>query len=373
MNILDAIPKAFGPDYAACRRLFLDSAKAAGGSLEAHNNPNSGPKGEPLACDTAWFGPSDAGRVLVVVSATHGVEGFCGSGIQNDWLLSGGPSGLPRDTAILLIHALNPHGFAWLRRVTEEGCDLNRNGINFNEPLPENTGHDALVDCFVPADLKPETIAAADAQIQTFRAEHGEKIYQAARKAGQYAHAHSIFFGGFGPTWARQTLETIIERYELAERRLVTILDVHTGLGPHGHGEPICGHKRGTKGFDRVLEMYGDTVGLPSEGTSSSIPLHGTQREIWGPRLGDNYTYVALEFGTYQPDNGTRVLRADHWLHHQAELTGGTVDWADPKTVEIKSAIRKHYHPDSDTWKELVLWRGRQMIRQSLEGLVKFV
>ena len=55
MNILDAIPKAFGPDYAACRRLFLDSAKAAGGSLEAHNNPNSGPKGEPLACDTAWF------------------------------------------------------------------------------------------------------------------------------------------------------------------------------------------------------------------------------------------------------------------------------------------------------------------------------
>jgi hypothetical protein len=373
MDILQAIPKAFAPDYQASRSRFLEAVQTGDGALTTYNNPNTGPDGQPLACDTAWFGPADAERVLVVVSATHGVEGFSGAGIQNDWMLSGGPSSIPDGTAVLLVHALNCHGFAWLRRVTEEGCDLNRNGVDFTQPLPENPGHDALVDCFVPDDLKPGTLAAADSRIQAFRVEHGEKAYQAARKAGQYKHAHSIFFGGFEPTWARRTLEQIIEAYDLPSRKLVTIVDVHTGLGPHGHGEPICGHKRGTIGFDRVLDMYGDTVGLPAEGTSSSIPLHGTQREIWGPRLGDGYTYVALEFGTYPPDNGTRVLRADHWLHHQAALSGGRVDWHDPKTAEIKAAIRKHYHPDSDTWKEMVLWRGRQMIRQSLEGLSRFV
>ena len=371
MDVLTSVSQSFGTDYADCRARLLErigNAKAA-----AFKNPNTGPNGEELATDAVWFGPEDAGRVLVIVSATHGVEGFCGSGIQNDWLLSGGPSALPDDTAVLLIHALNCHGFAWIRRATGEGCDLNRNGIDFNQPLPENAGHDALVDCFVPVDLEPETIAAADARIQAYRREHGEQAYQAARKAGQYRHAHSIFFGGFTPTWARTTLEAIIAEYRLAERRLVTILDVHTGLGPHGHGEPICGHKRGTIGFDRVLSMYGDTVGLPAEGTSSSIQLHGTQREIWGPRLGDNYTYVALEYGTFPSDNGTRTLRADHWLHHQAALCNEPVDWTAPETQAIKKALRDHYYPDTDLWREMVLWRGRQMIRQSLDGLIRFV
>jgi len=373
MDVLTSIPLSFAPAYAEARDRFRDAAQGAGATLAAHANPNKGPTGGDLSCDTAWIGPEDARRVLVVVSGTHGAEGFCGSGIQIDWLLSGGPALLPPDTAVLLIHALNCHGFAWLRRVTEEGCDLNRNGIDFDQPLPDNPGHDMLVDCFVPNDLSEASLAAADAGIAAYKEMHGEKAYQTARKAGQYKHAHSIFFGGFEPTWARRTLESIIETHRLAERDLSVILDVHTGLGPHGHGEPICGHKRGTLGFDRVLAMYGDTVGLPAEGTSSSIPLHGTQREIWGPRLGDKYTYVALEYGTYPTDRGTLALRADHWIHHRAAQAGVIIDWNDPEVQAIKQRLRRHYYPDTDLWREMVLWRGRQVIRQSLEGLERFV
>ena len=72
-----------------------------------------------------------------------------------------------------------------------------------------------------------------------------------------------------------------------------SVIDYHTGLGPYGYGEPICAHLPGSAGMKRVVEMYGDSVGVPELGTSSSIPLHGTSREMWNAELGDNYTYVA--------------------------------------------------------------------------------
>ena len=57
-------------------------------SLAAHN-PASGFHGEELSIDYAWFGASDAPKVLVLISGTHGAEGFCGSGCQVGWLSEG--------------------------------------------------------------------------------------------------------------------------------------------------------------------------------------------------------------------------------------------------------------------------------------------
>jgi len=364
MDLLTSVAESFADSYAEARATFRAALATA---PRAYANPNPGPEGEDLACEAAWIGPEDATRVLVLVSATHGVEGYCGSGIQVGWLADGGPDRLPAGTAVLLVHALNCHGFAWGRRVTEEGCDLNRNFVDFSQPVPDNPGHDELVDAFVPDDLDPATLEAGERRIADWRAEHGERAFQTARKAGQYRHPHSVFFGGFGETWARRTLSAIFDDFALGEREIVAVIDVHTGLGPFGYGEPICGHKRGSLGLERVLSMYGHSTGLPAEGQSFSIPLNGTQRAFWQPRLGDRYTYVALEFGTFDTDRGRRALRADHWLHNR-----GQVDWHDPLTREIKAELKTQYYPATEDWKEMVLWRGRQILRQTLEGLARF-
>ena len=364
MDILNATRESFSNSYQEARDKFLAGAKANGMSLGCYENPNSGPRGEVLACDTAWAGPRDAKRVLVMISATHGVEGFCGSGCQIDWLSAGLAGRLPKGTAALLVHAINPHGFAWHRRVTEEGCDLNRNFLDFDRPLPENPGHDALVDCFVPASLDAATLEATEAEIKQWRETHGEKAFQAARKAGQYKHQHSMFFGGLAPTWARRTMETIIADHDLATRDLVAVIDFHTGLGPFGYGEPISGHLPNTPGFEWVRRVYGDSVGVPELGTSSSIPLNGTARDLWDRFLDRRYAYVALEYGTYSQERSRRALRADHWLHNQ-----GAVDWDAPETRAIKDELKWHYYPASGDWKEMVLWRSRQLIRQATEAL----
>ena len=44
------------------------------------------PGDEALSTDAAWIGPRTATRLVYVQSGTHGVEGFCGSGIQTGWL-----------------------------------------------------------------------------------------------------------------------------------------------------------------------------------------------------------------------------------------------------------------------------------------------
>lgn len=367
MSILQSVHRSFADSYSEARRKFLLAAEFSGAFIASYRNPNEGPEGEELVCDCAWIGPKNAAKVLVTISATHGVEGFCGSGAQVDWLLGADEATSGGETAALHIHAINPHGFAWQRRVTEEGCDLNRNYVDFAQPLPENPGHDELVDALVPASLDQETLAAAAEKIRDFRAAHGEKAFQTARKAGQYRHAHSMFFGGFGPSWARLTLERIISEFGLPGRALVGVVDYHTGLGPFGYGEPICAHGPHSLGMTRVMEMYGQSVGVPELGTSSSIPLHGTSRELWDALLGDRYTYVALEYGTYSQDRGLIALREDHWLHNQ-----GPVDWTAAETRRIKRQIRDHYFPDMDDWKEMVLWRSRQILRQTLSGIARY-
>ena len=109
---------SFSHDYPEARAKFLEAAAAAGGVLDAVAHPMRGPDGGELATDIAWFGPHDAERVLVMLSGTHGVEGFCGSGAQVHWLRRGEAKRLPSGVAVMMLHAVNPYGFAWSRRTT---------------------------------------------------------------------------------------------------------------------------------------------------------------------------------------------------------------------------------------------------------------
>ena len=77
----------FSADYAEAREKFLAAARIAGAEMHRYDNPTKGLKDEALSCDAAWLGPKDASRVIVAISGTHGVEGFCGSGVQVDWLM----------------------------------------------------------------------------------------------------------------------------------------------------------------------------------------------------------------------------------------------------------------------------------------------
>ena len=129
-------------DYQAARARFLALAEPLMASMETHSHPLPGPDGE-TATDIARFGNPDAEYVLVLSSGTHGVEGYCGSFIQCQLLDDGLVERLPENLSLVMIHGVNPHGFAWRRRVNEDNIDLNRNFVEHgstktNEGYEEN-------------------------------------------------------------------------------------------------------------------------------------------------------------------------------------------------------------------------------------------
>jgi hypothetical protein len=365
MDLLKAARSVFPRDYADSRKRFLAAAKAAKARLASYDNPNKGPKGEALATDCAWLGPKDAEKVLVLLSGTHGVEAFTGAGCIMD-VFTTRPK-LARGIAVLAVHAINPHGFAWIRRVTEEGVDLNRNFIEDFANPPANPGYDELADAILPAALDGPVYEAAQRRIAAYREKHGLAALHVAFSGGQYRHEKGLFFGGFGPTWAHRTHAAIIDDHGLAKRRHAALIDYHTGLGPHGYGELIAVHLPGTRAIARAKAWWGDNVTEPLAGTSIAGARHGFGCRIWERKLGDKVTFITVEYGTYDTLTHVRpALVADHWLHAQ-----GPVKWGDPRTQRIKQRLKKVMFPETDDWREAVLWRSRQVIRLAGEGLAK--
>lgn len=364
-TILDSASNHFASNYFEARRMFLDYVRTAAiGEARVYPSPALGPRGTQLSTDVAWFGDRCASKVAIMISATHGVEGYCGSAAQLDWLAERGYEKLKSDEAVLLIHALNPYGFAWDRRVTEEGCDLNRNFVDFTVPLPHNESYDVLAECLVPRELEGPLFAAAEQEIENFRKMHGELVFRKARTSGQYRHPTGMFYGGLGPTASRQALERIVADYGIESRRQVLIVDYHTGLGPYGYGELQCEQASGLAGYRRAHDLFGPSVTSPDLGTSTAVALNGTQDEYWQRLLGDRHVYVCLEFGTYSSEAGRAAVRADHWLYAYRQN-----DIETRMGNEIRQRVKEHFYPPRADWREMVISRCRQVHRQMIEGM----
>jgi len=350
----------FARSYAGARQGFLADAQAVGLAVETLPHPLRGPDGEALALDWLWMGPKDAANLLVLLSATHGVEGFCGSACQRDALRQLSADDLPKGVAVLMLHALNPYGFAWLRRVTEDGVDLNRNFVDFAGSLPENPGYDQLADALLTAPDDPE----AEGRLQAYAEAYGQRALEEAVSGGQHRHPKGLFYGGREPTWSRLQVEGLIARHKLAERQRVAVIDFHTGLGPYGYGEPICDLPPDGPGARTCRKWFGESVTLPALGTSCSSVKSGLSDMGWHRLLGDRLAFIALEFGTFDMARLLGALRADHILHAQ-----GPIDWSAPQTQRVKAELKRFFFPDTQDWREMVLFRARQVIGQALKGL----
>ena len=259
----------FAQTYAEARGKFLAAADAAGLAVQSHPHPLIGHDGEPLAMDVARVGPADAQGLLMVSSACHGVEGFCGSGVQNALLADAGfhAQALAAGVAVLYVHALNPHGFSFWRRTTHENVDLNRNWHDFSKPLPENAAYEEIAHLVMPATWPPS--AENEAALGAYAARHGAKGLQAAVTGGQHGHPQGLFYGGVNPTWSQQTLRHVLQQHATRCTRLGWI-DLHTGLGPSGHGERIFACANDAAALQRARAWWGADVTSIYDGSSTS-------------------------------------------------------------------------------------------------------
>lgn len=351
----------YADDYDEARNKFVHAAETRGLPVHSYELDLRGPKGEALAVDAVLDGPPDASKLLIVISGVHGVEGYPGSAIQTGALGLGTPRscGADHDTAVLHVHAINPYGFAYTRRATQENVDLNRNFVDFADALPRNPGYDAIHELLLPREWPPA--AAVEARLDDFRQREGQKTFQRALSLGQYTHPDGIHFGGVAPTWSNTTFRAILRRYAQACRHIGSI-DIHTGLGPYGLGERIFACLEEGAALDRATSWWGELTSVTT-GSSTSVPLTGPiQQALYDECRQASKTNICLEYGTVPHREMVQALRAEHWLHRN-----GTRDQAISSSV--KRALRDAFFPDRDDWK-LDIWRqGEAAFRQALTGL----
>jgi hypothetical protein len=350
----------FRPTYAAAREAFRAAATARGAALQTYRNPTNGAEGEELSTDVALLGPANASRLMMVVSATHGAEGFCGSGIQVSWLET--RKELPADTAILMVHALNPYGFSHIRRVNEDNVDLNRNFVDHGNTKPTNPGYDELRDAICPKEWSPESEQRNMAMLRAYAAKHGNDALETAIASGQYVDPQGVFYGGTQPTWSNRTLRQILQPFATTARD-VAFIDLHTGLGPYGFGEIMSNHSSKDPGHQIMQTWWGKEATYFDDGTSSSyLVLGDTSIAVAQSLPNSRIAGVTLEYGTVPKEDMISAVRADNWLYVHGELNSA-------QGKAIKAQIRAAFYPDKDDWREMVVERGHYVMKRMLNCL----
>jgi len=350
---------AFSPDYLAARARFRSSALARGAHLEHHPLDALGPDGEDLSIDMARLGSPDAARVVVVSSGLHGIEGFVGSAVQAAVLEEALGNWRPRqDACLVLLHALNPWGMAWGRRVNESNVDLNRNFLLPDQSwrgLPAGYGE---VDALLNPRTPPSRFDPFRPRAWLHGLKRGAAPIQSLAAQGQYDRARGLFFGGSAPSPTGVLLREQLQRW-FGPAESILHLDLHAGIGPRGRFVLVTRHPAGHPAMIRLGSAFGAEVLVPMPDEGSTV--RGEFAPWLAHHLGDDrYEGVVVEFGTVGPMRLLSALRAENQAHHHG-------DPADPATERAKWKLQVALNPIDTRWRRRVVTHGVRLVQRALQ------
>jgi len=344
----------FPADYFAARAAFRQRAAAAEPGI--HNIAAHGPSGETLSLDSAYLGNPAPRQLVIFTSGIHGVEGYAGSALQQLWLAEFADR-LPHDTGVLLVHALNPYGFAHGRRVNEHNVDLNRNALAAF-PGPANPAYRPLDSWLNPPNPAPR-LDDMFWQGLPLLVRHGRAALSQAIAAGQYEFPEGLFYGGQRREPSLSIFADLLAASRFARVERVWHFDLHTGLGRYGHCQLLMDVPPAAPEFLYVSRGFrANTVKCdhPSDATHYSaqgiLPVL-TRRAFPGALT----LAMTVEFGTLGPTTLLRRLRAENRAYHH-----GAQDQGD--TERFRTALREALSPNDPAWRTKVISGGRQLFTQ---------
>ncbi|WP_414902278.1 DUF2817 domain-containing protein [Sphingomonas flavalba] len=356
---------AYPDNYGAATAAFVAAAEAAGATIERHAHPAArAPDDAPLDIVVAALGERHAPRMLLSISGTHGLEACSGSAAQTRFL-EGRPA-FPAGTGALIVHCLNPYGFAWRSRANEDFVDLSRNFIADWSAPPANPYYGEIHPLLTAAEWQDNTEERLYQAIAQLTTAHGPREALTGLTGGQYDHPDGLSFGGDGTSWSRRVFEDVCGRW-LSHARRIAYVDFHTGFGAFGQPFFVCLHPEGSAERDRVESWWGpmnrnaDAFGIGAEPDWQGLLWDGLRRWI----LPDaEICGSVIEFGTYPLPRVARALMIDRWLRFGQEDAG----WRDALRAEMVEA----FAPPAADWRTAVTTRGCAVLDAALTGLARW-
>jgi len=226
----------FPESYDASRVRFLHDAerlrvKWRSSRLEAHPLKNF----PDLSIDWLWAEPPTKQDLVVISMAQHGIEGYVGSAMLKMFMDEFAPRLDTNTTGLLLVHAINPWGMKYHKRVNPNHVDLNRNFV-FDEKYDPRINPDfRRLTKFLNPQRPVRLLAQERLPFLLKTICHmiypGKAQVQTASLLGQHCDPHGIYFGGLEKQEETAVLMRLY-RLGLEQYQRFIQIDMHTGYGP---------------------------------------------------------------------------------------------------------------------------------------------
>ncbi len=365
----------FQESYDDCRQAFLAEAKVFTekyDSAEIFSVRVPSEVDQELYIDFLYLPPlENTGKLLFLSSAVHGVEGFVGSAAQQMFLKELVSEEVLSEMGVLMVHGVNPYGFKYKRRWTENNVDLNR-GSEIDESLFEikNAGYTALNDMLNPVGKVSEGslrncffyLVTISKMLKESMGALRQSIVQ-----GQYEIPGGLFFGGKAFEPQIDSLTRILPEY-FSSYSTILAIDLHTGYGAR-----------------RVLHLFPNKVDDQDIKDKTQAIFSG-QHIDWGDSddfyevsggfassfLGKlvpeaTYLYMVFEWGTYDTQKTFGSIKSLQKMINENQ--GYQYGY---KNAKQEQKVAEHnlelYYSDSEAWRSEVMRSGREMLGLALEN-----
>jgi hypothetical protein len=297
-------------------------------------------------------------KLHILISGTHGVEGYAGSALQFQTLqnlLDKCETASEQTTSYLLIHSLNPYGFKNNRRCTKNNIDLNRNYLQANEFQDTNYPEEifTLISTFL---YSFQFIFLFFCTLFKFG-------YTKSREyivKGQYSYKNGLFYGGEKREQNIDVLEKILSIVDYNLFTDIYIFDIHTGLGKYGNLSVMVTQDETFQSFKdvplntttKMVNMCRDNMYKESKGSI----IDGVRNYIVSKNTSNPNIYpIILEYGTYSNLQIFARLLLENYYY---SITNNNSKWGN-ESIKLKSM----FYIEKEDWKNLVFQNYTDFIK----------
>lgn len=312
------------------------------------------------------------GRLIVLSTGLHGIEGYVGSAMLELFFQEYLPRLNPQTDGLLLIHAINPWGMRHFQRNNPQNVDLNRNFIagEFAALRGWNRDYPALSSYLNPSrplgNLLHENLRFTAQTIHKLLTFGARRIREAALM-GQYHQPEGIYFGG---TALQPETQAMMQLYRAAFAGYEEILhlDMHTGYGPRyqmtlvisPHEQTPVAELRARLGLPRIAAANPDEF-YTMQGDMTDWEYQMVAKEFPGAK----FFGAACEFGTFGEGilAGARSLRVTVFKNqvNQRGASPAACRW-------VEAEYRELYLPAEPAWLQKALADARQTFEAFLSS-----
>ncbi|MFW6227229.1 MAG: M14 family metallopeptidase [Bacteroidota bacterium] len=324
---------------------------------------------DALTVDVCYIpAQKDSANLLILSSGVHGVEGYVGHAVQEFFADQYLNDDLLEHTGILFIHTVNPYGFKYSRRVTENNVDMNRNSAVNNQLYTiKNQSYPEVYDLINPAKV----VNTRSVENRFFFIKAMNEIRKASlpvlRQAvlqGQYDYPNGLYFGGNQHEPQIDSLKVLLQQ-TLKPYDRIKVIDLHTGYGERGKlhlfPNPMEGEQK--QKMEQLYEGFVIDWGDSDDFYTVTGDFAGFIGDL---NPGKEFYPMVFEYGTLNSQTTMGSLKSIHVMilenqgHHHGFLT-------EEDSLKVKSDFLEMYFPSSVSWRNYIMLQTREVFDVMLE------